>query len=366
MTMGASEELKAARIALRRGQRKLARKYALRAVAQDPNSAEPWLVLAASDSPEAAVRHLQRALEIDPTNPFAQKGLAWLLSLKTKPDQAPLVETQPIRVPKPLPARKPQRKPSAFPIWSIVLIALTCLIGILMPLPLFALLSSNHVAAAQFPLPEIFLASETPTPTPSETATVTPTFTPTLTPTPIPTETPTPTSSPTVTPQPTATDTPTREPSPTAKSKKKKKKQNTAQNQQTLKNEGYAAALPKGVGENDAWIEVDLSSQTSYAYIGRTLVRSFVVSTGTWRHPTVTGVYRIYVKYRSANMSGPDYFLPNVPYVMYFYKGYGLHGTYWHNNFGVPMSHGCVNYTITDAAWLFDFASVGTVVYIHE
>jgi lipoprotein-anchoring transpeptidase ErfK/SrfK len=43
-----------------------------------------------------------------------------------------------------------------------------------------------------------------------------------------------------------------------------------------------------------------------------------------------------------------------------------LHGTYWHQNFGFPMSHGCVNYTITDAAWLFDFASVGTVVYIHE
>ncbi|PWH20449.1 MAG: hypothetical protein DDG59_00250 [Anaerolineae bacterium] len=129
---------------------------------------------------------------------------------------------------------------------------------------------------------------------------------------------------------------------------------------------GSATFLPKGVGENDPWIEVDLSSQTSHAYIGRTWVRSFLVSTGTWQHPTVTGVYRIYVKYRYANMSGPDYFLPNVPYVMYFYKGYGLHGTYWHQNFGVPMSHGCVNYSIADAAWLFDFASIGTVVFIHE
>lgn len=42
-------------------------------------------------------------------------------------------------------------------------------------------------------------------------------------------------------------------------------------------------------------------------------------------------------------MTGPGYDLPNVPYTMYFYQGYGLHGTYWHNNFGTPMSHGCVN-----------------------
>ena len=76
---------------------------------------------------------------------------------------------------------------------------------------------------------------------------------------------------------------------------------------------------------------------------GDTLVRTFLVSTGTWLHPTVTGTFYIYVKYRFANMAGPGYYLPNVPYVMYFYKGYGLHGTYWHHNFGHPMSHGCVN-----------------------
>jgi lipoprotein-anchoring transpeptidase ErfK/SrfK len=71
------------------------------------------------------------------------------------------------------------------------------------------------------------------------------------------------------------------------------------------------------------------------------------------------------VKYRYADMSGPGYYLPNVPYVMYFYRGYGIHGTYWHNNFGTPMSHGCVNFPTDDAGWLFDFASVGTVVNVH-
>jgi lipoprotein-anchoring transpeptidase ErfK/SrfK len=102
-----------------------------------------------------------------------------------------------------------------------------------------------------------------------------------------------------------------------------------------------------------------------YAYEGDVVVNSFVVSTGTWATPTVTGQYKIYVKYRSAKMSGPGYYLPNVPYIMYFYKGYGLHGTYWHNNFGTPMSHGCVNLRTEDAGWLFNWASVGTIVNVH-
>jgi lipoprotein-anchoring transpeptidase ErfK/SrfK len=65
-------------------------------------------------------------------------------------------------------------------------------------------------------------------------------------------------------------------------------------------------------------------------------------------------------------MRGPGYFFEDVPYTMYFHEDYGIHGTYWHNNFGSPMSHGCVNLAIRDAAWLFEFASVGTLVYVHE
>jgi lipoprotein-anchoring transpeptidase ErfK/SrfK len=64
-------------------------------------------------------------------------------------------------------------------------------------------------------------------------------------------------------------------------------------------------------------------------------------------------------------MSGPGYYLPGVPYTMYFYKGYGLHGTYWHSNFGTPMSHGCVNLKTEDAGWLYNWASIGTIVNIH-
>jgi lipoprotein-anchoring transpeptidase ErfK/SrfK len=125
-------------------------------------------------------------------------------------------------------------------------------------------------------------------------------------------------------------------------------------------------ACPPGVGETDRWILVDLTDQRTYAYEGTQLVNSFLVSTGTWRTPTVTGTFKIYVKYRYADMRGPGYHLRDVPYVMYFYKGYGLHGTYWHNNFGTPMSHGCVNLQTDEAGWLFNWASVGTVVHVQN
>jgi lipoprotein-anchoring transpeptidase ErfK/SrfK len=118
-------------------------------------------------------------------------------------------------------------------------------------------------------------------------------------------------------------------------------------------------------GNGVRWIDVDLTNQSLYAYEGDVIVNSFIVSTGTWATPTVTGQFNVYIKYRSAPMSGPGYYLPDVPYIMYFYGDYGLHGTYWHNNFGTPMSHGCVNLRTDDAGWLYNWASVGTLVNIH-
>ncbi|MCA1554414.1 MAG: L,D-transpeptidase family protein, partial [Chloroflexi bacterium] len=110
------------------------------------------------------------------------------------------------------------------------------------------------------------------------------------------------------------------------------------------------------------WIDINLSRQTMTAYEGSTPVKTTLVSTGTARHPTVTGTFNIYVKLRSAPMTGGSraagdyYYLPNVPNIMYFYYGYGIHGAYWHNNFGRVMSHGCVNVNLTDAKWFFDWA----------
>ena len=118
-------------------------------------------------------------------------------------------------------------------------------------------------------------------------------------------------------------------------------------------------------GNDDRWIDVNLSEQRVYVYEGDVVVNSFLVSTGLPETPTVTGQYRIRIKVRMQDMSGPGYYLRDVPYVMYFYDEYGFHGTYWHNNFGSPMSRGCVNLTIDDAAWLYNWASIGTLVNVH-
>lgn len=117
------------------------------------------------------------------------------------------------------------------------------------------------------------------------------------------------------------------------------------------------------------WIDVDLSQQSMTAYEGQRPVFRTLVSSGLPQFPTIAGTFSIYVKYESADMSGGSgddaYFLPSVPYVMYFYGNYGLHGTYWHHNFGRPMSHGCVNLPTPDAEWLFSWAPVGTRVVTH-
>jgi len=94
------------------------------------------------------------------------------------------------------------------------------------------------------------------------------------------------------------------------------------------------------------------------------LVRSHLVSTGLPDTPTVLGDYKVYVKHVATDMRGPDYYLPQVPYTMYFYQGYGIHGTYWHNSFGRPMSHGCVNLPTSEAQWFFNWAEVGTPVRV--
>lgn len=122
-----------------------------------------------------------------------------------------------------------------------------------------------------------------------------------------------------------------------------------------------------GVGSSDKRIEVDLTNQKVYAFEGERRIYEFTVSTGKWA-PTPTGEFTIWSKVRSQKMSGGSkalrtyYYLPNVPYVMFFYnndiakmRGFSLHGTYWHDNFGHPMSHGCINMRIPDAQVLYEW-----------
>jgi LysM repeat protein len=112
-------------------------------------------------------------------------------------------------------------------------------------------------------------------------------------------------------------------------------------------------------------IVIVLSEQKTYAYENGVLLREFVVSTGLPATPTVLGDFNVYLKYDAQRMSGPGYDLPGVPWVMYFYQGYALHGTYWHNNFGHPMSHGCVNLRTPEAEWLYMWAPIGTPVHVQ-
>ena len=116
---------------------------------------------------------------------------------------------------------------------------------------------------------------------------------------------------------------------------------------------------------NTFWIEVDLSAQTLYAYRGDQIINAFLISSGVEAAPTVTGTYKIYAKYSKYHMVGPGYDHPNVPYTMFFNKGYSIHGTYWHDFFGTPMSWGCVNMRTDEAAWIYENAPVGTYVFIH-
>ena len=114
------------------------------------------------------------------------------------------------------------------------------------------------------------------------------------------------------------------------------------------------------------WIEIDLSSQRMIAWEGKRWVDAKIISTGKASTPTPTGVFEIQSKYRSVTMRGQDYEVPNVPYAMFFYGNYAIHGAYWHNSFGTPVSHGCVNLAEDAARWLYNWADYGTPVVIHE
>ncbi|TSC88631.1 MAG: ErfK/YbiS/YcfS/YnhG family protein [Microgenomates group bacterium Gr01-1014_7] len=111
----------------------------------------------------------------------------------------------------------------------------------------------------------------------------------------------------------------------------------------------------------EKWIEVNLDEQKLRAWEGNKLVMEFPVSSGLWA-PTPKGTFNIWYKTRSQSMVGGSkdlgtyYNLPNVPNNMFFYQGYAIHGAYWHNNFGNPMSHGCVNSPLASAVQIFAWA----------
>lgn len=133
--------------------------------------------------------------------------------------------------------------------------------------------------------------------------------------------------------------------------------------------------------DTERWVSVDLYEQVAIAYEGETPVFATLVSSGLAAWATNEGLFHIYVRYPRTVMSGAEgladfYYLEEVPWVMYFDDDIALHGTYWHDGFGYRHSHGCVNLSITDANWLYEWTSaefdftvsedLGAAVYVYS
>ena len=399
----AHEYLAKAREALRRGDRASARQLGEQAALRAPEMEDVWLILAASDpDPQEALAYAQKAQQLSPQSERARRGVEWASSRlkQASAQRQPVAAAENARrpaVPKiqpsqvgaltSLPRKReyqtavtlPQLKSNG-PNWllpALLVGAGFVLVGFIvffaLTSPALASIANKFGTSPAIPQENLWapmeIAKPGVTPIAGSTFTVQSEATATDIPTEAPRQHPFPTDIPAASP--TATDVPTEAPSvtPAATETPGTMAMEVLADTPTSQYVAPTYSAPKdqiaSAGNGTRWIDVDLTNQMVYAYEGDTIVNSFVVSTGTWMTPTVTGKYSIYVKIRSGNMHGPGYFLPDVPYIMYFYKGYGLHGTYWHNNFGTPMSHGCVNLRTDEAAWLFNWASVGTVVNVH-
>jgi len=316
----------------------VARRCFAQVLGLDPNNEEALLWQGGlAEDPQESIIYLKRALRVNPDSDRAQAGLRW--AQQRLPGRPPPTGAS---------EKKHATRPLCLLLGLLVVLALLCVawrVGTL----------ADHIEAVRtFLVPP----TTTPTATATATATVTPTTTatPTRSPTNTPTATPTSTATSTVTCTPTPTFTPSSTPTPVP-----------------------PTPLP---AHGVRWIDVDVSTQTLTAYEGDVVVLRTTVSTGSALTPTVIGRFRIFRKLLSQTMVGPDYEQPDVPYVMYFYGAYSMHGTYWHNDFGRPRSHGCVNLRTPDAKWLFDWTTpplppgdtavwdtvsgTGTLVVVHN
>lgn len=337
-----------ARSAIHNGNKPQARVLLQQTLQQDPNDYQAWLLLAGvTDSPEQSLQYIERAEMLNPHDPSIAKARRWA--------EDRLQTSRTAQATPPAEANKRNWWQSA--LW--VILAMVALFG--MGTAVILAINLYPTQATQSPRQ---ITDNAPTPIINMTATPTtqavaqaaisaaphlqakqiaandledpPRAEWTITPTPTNTPSPTPTLVPTyLSPQ-----------------------------------VGQPANRPFGVKRDENWIDVDLTTQTLNAYEGSELVYTTKISSGTNENPTVTGMFRVWLRFESQTMDGSrlgyDYYLENVPYVMYFFEDYALHGAYWHNNFGYQMSHGCVNLSPSDAGWLYNWSAYGTVVNVHH
>lgn len=161
-----------------------------------------------------------------------------------------------------------------------------------------------------------------------------------------------------------------------------------------LKIAAAPSSLPWFATGTTRWIDVSILSQTLVLYEGKRPVYVTLVSSGRdglgdpkETYSTPTGTFRIYQKHVTTTMDSSvadnEYELRDVPWVMYFQGGYALHAAYWHDDFGRPRSHGCINLAPIDARYVFnwslpdvppdwhgsysgDVMGAGTLVHIHK
>jgi len=126
---------------------------------------------------------------------------------------------------------------------------------------------------------------------------------------------------------------------------------------------------PPPGSESAHWADVNLATQTVTLMNGYVPGPTFQLSSGAPGHPTPTGTFHVYAKVASQSLSGcvedDCYYYPDVHWATWFYEDYGFHEAYWHQEFGKPVSHGCLNLTYEDAQAVFDWLSISDAVYVH-
>jgi lipoprotein-anchoring transpeptidase ErfK/SrfK len=155
-----------------------------------------------------------------------------------------------------------------------------------------------------------------------------------------------------------------------------------------------AKKMPGWANDGEKWVDINVTQQVLVAYEGTKPVYATLVSTGEaglddpkTTRATKRGIFRIHTKYLTSTMDsrvvGEEFELRDVPYVQYFTEGYALHAAYWHDVFGQPKSHGCINLAPEDARRLFFWTGpevppgwhgasastvgkTGTVVFVHQ
>lgn len=392
MTSSTDQLVREGHKAIKRGEKAEARRLLEEAAEKNPSDFRAWLGLAAvARTPRESLVFVEKASALKPDNPAVQQARVWAEGLVRKQ-----VDAGPVSEAKTVPVRRPVRQaaiqqeantlPTApapvadeHPAYRLGLtvrrvVGFAAVLGVVLAMGIVAWSAYNSyldsigmggveeaevetspTAAAVALLPEAEVFNILPDEEPTEEEVVENTATPNpIQPKDIIQGDSDPRARWTATPPPTQTPTPSPTWVPTFVS--------PITQESLLK--------PIGLLPNERWIDVDLSEQALVAFEGDTPVFETLVSTGMTQYPTVTGQFRIWLRFDSQTMDGSrlgyDYYLENVQFVQYFFEDYALHGTYWHNNFGNPMSHGCVNLSNADAEFLYNFADYGTVVNVHE